>query len=59
MMNDKEGKVMTDEESVLIIWKKYYKGLTNEYNERDIRENDGERVNLEVERISKEEVRET
>ena len=33
-------------------------GLMNEENERERRENDGERVNLEVERISKEEVRE-
>ena len=35
-------------------------GLMNEENERDRerRENDGERVNLEVESISKEEVRE-
>ena len=29
MMKDTDGKVMTDEESVLIIWKEYYKGLTN------------------------------
>ena len=49
---------MTDEESVLRIWKEYNKGLMNEDNERERRENDGERVNLEVERISKEEVRE-
>ena len=58
MMKDKNGKVMTDEESVLRIWKEYYKGLMNEENERERRENDGERVNLEVEKISKEEVRE-
>ena len=58
MMKNKDGKVMTDEESVLRIWKDYYKGLTNEENERERREKDGERVNLEVERISKEEVRE-
>ena len=32
-------------------------GLMNEENERERRENDGERVNLEVESISKEEVR--
>ena len=32
---------MTDEESVLRIWKEYYKGLTNEENERERRENDG------------------
>ena len=58
MMKDKDGKVMTDEESVLRIWKEYYKGLMNEENERERRENDGERVNLEVEKISKEVVRE-
>ena len=60
MMKDKDGKVMTDEESVLRIWKEYYKGLMHEENERERerRENDGERVNLEVEKISKEEVRE-
>ena len=58
MMKDKDGKVMTDEESVLRIWKEYYKGLMNEQNESERRENDGERVNLEVEKISKEEVRE-
>ena len=49
---------MTDEESVLRIWNEYYKGLMNEENDRERRENDGERVNLEVEKISKEEVRE-
>ena len=42
MMKDKDGKVMTDEESVLRL-----KGLMNEENERERRENDGERVNLE------------
>ena len=49
---------MTDEESVLRIWKEYYMELMNEETERARRENDGERVNLEVESISKEEVRE-
>ena len=58
MMKDKDGNVMTDEESVLRMWKEYYMGLMNEENERDRREIDGERVNLEVESISKEEVRE-
>ena len=58
MMNDKDGKVMTDEESVLRIWREYYKGLMNEENERERTENDGERVNLEVEKISKKDVRE-
>ena len=58
MMKDKDGNVMTDEESVLKIWKEYYMGLMNEENERERRQNDGERVNLEVESISKEEMRE-
>ena len=58
MMKDKDGNVMTDEESVLRIWKEYYMGLMNEENERERMENDGERVNMEVESVSKEEVRE-
>ena len=58
MMKDKDGKIMADEETVLRIWKEYCKGLINEENERERRENDGEIVNLEVEKISKEEVRE-
>ena len=35
MMKDTDGKVMTDEDSVLRIWKEYYKGLMNEENERE------------------------
>ena len=58
MMKDKDGNVMTDEESVLRMWKEYYMGLMNEENERERRETDGERVNLEVESVSKEEVME-
>ena len=58
MMKDKDGNVMTDEESVLRMWKEYYMGLMNEENERERREIDGERVNLEVEIVSKEEVME-
>ena len=53
MMKNKDGNVMPDEESVLRIWNEYYKRLMNEENERERRENDGERVNLEVESISK------
>ena len=53
IMKDKDGNVMTDEERVLRIWKEYYLGLMNEENERERRENDGWRVNLEVESISK------
>ena len=58
MMKDKDGNVVTDEESVLRMWKEYYMGLMNEENERERREIDGERVNLEVESVSKEEVME-
>ena len=58
MMKDKDGNVMSDEESVLRMWKEYYMGLMNEENEREIREIDGERVNLEVDSVSKEEVME-
>ena len=35
MMKDKDGNVMTDEESVLRIWTEYYMGLMNEENERE------------------------
>ena len=35
MMKDKDGEEMTEEESVLRIWKEYYKGLMNEENERE------------------------
>ena len=58
MMKDKDGNVTTDDESVLRMWKEYYMGLMNEENERERREIDGERVNLEVESVSKEEVME-
>ena len=39
MMKDKDGNVMTDEESVLRIWKEYYKALMSE----TMREREGER----------------
>ena len=45
MMKDKDGNEITDEESVLMIWKGYYMELINEENERARGENDGERVN--------------
>ena len=32
---------MTDEESVLIIWKEYYNGLVNEEKQSERRNNDG------------------
>ena len=47
-----------DEESILRIWKECYKGLMNEEHEGEREVNDGESVNLEVWRISKEELRE-
>ena len=42
MMEDTDGKVMADKESVLQIWKEYYPGLMNEENERE-RERERER----------------
>ena len=33
MVQDEDGKVLTDEESVLRIWKEYYNGLINEESE--------------------------
>ena len=35
LMKDTYGNIMTDEESVLRIWKEYYKGLMNDENERE------------------------
>ena len=32
MMKDKDGKLLTDEESILRIWKEYYKRLMHEEN---------------------------
>ena len=34
-MKDKDGKVIADEESILRIWKEYYKWLMNEENDRE------------------------
>ena len=42
MMKNKDGKVMTDEKSVLRLWKEYYKGLMNEDIEREKGELRGE-----------------
>ena len=43
MMKDKDGNVMTGEESVLRIWKEYYMWLMNEENEREIEREKKER----------------
>ena len=53
-MKDNDGKVVNVEESVLRIWKEYYRGVMNEEeSEREGRKNDGNRVNLDVEMTSK------
>ena len=57
MMKDNDGTVLTDEESVLRRWKEYFEGLMNEENARERRLDDGRRVNMEVEGITKEEVK--
>ena len=57
MVNDKNGKVLIDEQIVLIMRKEYYKGLINEKmrdREREVRMTERE---SEYGRISKEEVR--
>ena len=57
MIKDKDGNVLTSEESVLSRWKEYFEGLMNEENERERRLDDVKIVNLDVQQISKEEVR--
>ena len=57
-----EGRTQCQNGDVLRIWKEYYKGQMDEENERsrererDRRVDDEERVNLDVDSISKEEV---
>ncbi|XP_051784813.1 uncharacterized protein LOC127528357 [Erpetoichthys calabaricus] len=57
MIKDKDGNVLTSEESVLSRWKEYFERLMNEENHREKRLDDVEIVNQELQRISKEEVR--
>ncbi|KAG2466365.1 MSH3 protein, partial [Polypterus senegalus] len=55
VIKDKDGSVLTSEESVLSRWKEYFKKLPNEENEREKRLDDVEIVNQELQQISEEE----
>ncbi|XP_051784320.1 uncharacterized protein LOC127527954 [Erpetoichthys calabaricus] len=57
VIKDKDGNVLTSEESVLSRWKLYFERLMNEENKREKRLDDVEIENQEVQQISKEEVR--
>ncbi|TRY54572.1 hypothetical protein DNTS_001573 [Danionella cerebrum] len=57
VIKDRDGKVLTSEESVLRRWKEYFEELMNEENERERREEDVNIVEQEVEKIKKDEVR--
>ncbi|KAJ8347031.1 hypothetical protein SKAU_G00284320 [Synaphobranchus kaupii] len=57
VIKDRDGKVLTSEDSVMRRWKEYFEELMNEENERERRTDNVEIVNQEVQEISKEEVR--
>ena len=48
VMKDRDGNVLTSEESVLRRWKEYFEGLMNEENERERRLDDVGIVNQEM-----------
>ncbi|KAI5618310.1 hypothetical protein C0J50_22292 [Silurus asotus] len=56
-IKDREGNVLTSEESVLRRWREYFEQLMNKENHRERRLEDVELVKQDVDRISKEEVR--
>ncbi|XP_065658149.1 uncharacterized protein LOC136082660 [Hydra vulgaris] len=55
MIKDKNGNVLSSEESVLGRWKKYFEELMNQENDREGRLEETEVVNQEVSQVSKEE----
>ena len=57
LIKDKDGNVLTSEERVLRRWKEYFEKLMNEENEREQRSVNVEKVEKEVNRISKWEVK--
>ncbi|KAI5102400.1 hypothetical protein C0J45_7752 [Silurus meridionalis] len=57
-IKDGDGNVLINEESVLRKWREYFEKLMNEENKKEKRVDDVEMVKQEVDRISKEEVRE-
>ena len=57
VIKDENGNVMVNSEAVLKRWKKYFKKLMNEENNRDPRTEEAEAINEEVNSISREEVK--
>uniref|UniRef100_A0AAQ6IRJ4 Reverse transcriptase domain-containing protein n=1 Tax=Anabas testudineus TaxID=64144 RepID=A0AAQ6IRJ4_ANATE len=57
VIKDRDGKVLTTQESVQKRWKEYFEELMNEENDRERREEDVDVVEQEIEVIGKDEVR--
>ena len=57
IIKGENGNVIVNSEAVLKIWKKYFKKLMNEENNRDPRTEEAEVVNEEINCISREEVK--
>ena len=57
VIKDENGNVMVNSEAVLKRWKEYFEKLMNEENHRDLRTEEADMVNEEVNCISREEVR--
>ncbi|KAK3570319.1 hypothetical protein QTP86_017166 [Hemibagrus guttatus] len=57
VIKDRDGRVLTSEESVQRIWKEYFEELMNEENEREKRVEGVNSVEQKVDKIRKDEVR--
>ncbi|KAK3532065.1 hypothetical protein QTP86_006795 [Hemibagrus guttatus] len=57
VIKDRDGRVLTSEESVQRRWKEYFEGLMNEENEREKRVEGVNSVEQKVDKIRKDEVR--
>ena len=57
VLKDENGNVMVSSEAVLKRWKKYFKKLMNEENDRELRTEESEVINKEVNCVSTEEVK--
>ena len=57
VIKDENGNVMVNSEAVLKRWKEYFEKLMNEENDRELRTEEAEVVNEEVNCVSREEVK--
>ena len=57
VIKDENGNVMVNSEAALKKWKKYFEKLMNEENNRELKTEKAEVVNEEVNRVSREEVK--